>query len=102
MPRRLFAFAAAVAMVLIAVGVRDRIDNGDGGGGGSGALRLVCATELRAVCEALDDSDDVEVVVEAAWATADRLKSVEPDDAEVDGWLAPGAWGEVVDASRAS
>jgi hypothetical protein len=30
------------------------------------------------------------------------LKSVEPDDADVDGWLAPGSWGEVVDASRAT
>ncbi len=107
MATRLLALVAAVAMVLIAVVVRSALEDGDAGGGGtsaeSGPLRLVCATELREVCEAIDaDDNDVEVTVEAASVTADGLKSAERDDAAVDGWLAPGPWGDVVNATRAT
>jgi hypothetical protein len=100
MRNRVFALVAAVVMVAGALVIRDRIDNDDkGGAGGSGALKLVCASELGAVC---DEIEGAEVTVEPAWVTADRLKSVDADDAAIDGWLAPGPWGEVVDASRAS
>jgi hypothetical protein len=104
MGKRLLALLGAVAMVFIAVTVRDRIDNGGGGRverGGSGALRLVCATELRAVCDGIDEGD-VEITIEPAAVTADRLKQATPANAEIDGWLAPGPWGDIVDASRAS
>ncbi|HUR78543.1 MAG TPA: hypothetical protein VMZ22_11385 [Acidimicrobiales bacterium] len=107
MAKSILAFVAAVAMVLVAVTVRAAIDDDDSGGGGggdaSGPLRLVCASELRAVCDAVDQNETgLEVTIEAATTTVDRLKSVDPDKAEIDGWLAPGPWGEVVDAVRGS
>jgi len=98
MSKRLLALLAAVAMVVVAVAVRSRIDNGDGGGT-STPLRLVCATELGDVCDAIQNTN-VTVVVEPAAVTADRLKSVDADKADVDGWLSPGPWGEIVDAAR--
>jgi hypothetical protein len=99
MRNRVLALVAAAAMVLGALAVRDRLDNDDSGGAtGSGALKLVCASELQAVCDAI--GGDVEVTIEPAWVTADRLQSVTPDEAGIDGWLAPGPWGEVVDTSR--
>jgi len=98
MSKRLFALLAAVAMVVVAVAVRARIDNG-GGGDASTPLRLVCATELGDVCDAIQNKN-VEVVVEPAAVTADRLKSADADKADVDGWLSPGPWGEIVDAAR--
>lgn len=105
MARRFLAGIAAVAMVLIAVAVRSGIDDDDAAGRddeGRGALRLVCATELRAVCEAIDlTTDDITVTVEPALVTVDRLRDAEPADAALDGWLAPGPWGAVVDAARA-
>jgi hypothetical protein len=90
-------------MVLGAVVIRDRLDDDDSGSGArSGALALVCATELRAVCDAIDaDEGDVDVTIEPAAMTADRLQSVDPEGAKIDGWLAPGPWGEIVDSARA-
>ncbi len=104
MASRVFAFLAAVVMVVAAVVIRDRLNHDDSGGAAprTGALQLVCASELQPVCDAIDaDESDVEVTVEPAAATADRLKSVERDAATIDGWLTPGPWGELVDASRA-
>ncbi|MEY2397602.1 MAG: hypothetical protein QOJ00_776 [Actinomycetota bacterium] len=106
MGRRILALVAAVAMVLVAVTVRDRRDNKhttSHDAGGSGALKLVCATELEAVCDAIDAAEPgVDVTIEPVATTAARLQSVEPAKAEVDGWLAPGPWGAVVDSARAS
>jgi hypothetical protein len=100
MARRLLALIAAVAMIAIAIAIRDRGD--DKASGGTGALQLVCATELEAVCAALDGTSGVEVTVEPAVVTARRLRTASPEDAGVDGWLAPGPWGEIVDVSRAT
>ena len=105
MGTRVLAFVAAVAMVLGAIAIRGARDDGGGSGGdrndATGPLQLVCAEELRAVCEAIDANEGgVEVTIEAASATVDRLASVDANEAEVDGWLAPGPWGEVVDAAR--
>jgi hypothetical protein len=99
MASRVFAFVAAVAMVLAAVAVRGRIDDNRGATERSGPLQLVCATELREVCDAIDAAG-IEITIEPAAVTAARLRSVDPDDAALDGWLAPGPWGEVVDVSR--
>ena len=107
MAARLLAFVAAIAMVAGAITVRERMDNdSDGGSGGTGArsgqFELVCAAELGPVCQALDEGEkDVNVTVEPASVTADRLRSAEQGSAAVDGWLAPGPWGEIVDSSRA-
>ncbi|MBA2608533.1 MAG: substrate-binding domain-containing protein [Actinobacteria bacterium] len=106
MASRLLAFVVAVAMVLGAVAVRARINDGDsksGSAGRSGPLELVCATELRQVCDAIDaGASGLSVTVEPAAVTADRLESTELKDAAIDGWLAPGPWGELVDAARPS
>jgi hypothetical protein len=99
MSKRLLALLAAVAMVVVAVAVRARIDNG-GGGDASTALHLVCATELSDVCDAIH-TKGVDVTIEPATVTADRLRSVDADKADIDGWLAPGPWGAIVDAARA-
>ncbi len=104
MAKSVLAFVAAVVMVIGALAVRARIDDGGGGGGStnrSGPLELVCATELQAVCDDIDaNENDVNVTVEPATVTADRLKTADADDAELDGWLAPGPWGELVDVAR--
>jgi len=104
MAARFLALVAAVVMVVGAVVARDRLDDGDKDETAerSGRLELVCATELQPVCDAIDAAESgVNVTVEAATTTADRLKSVDADDAVIDGWLTPGPWGEIVDASRA-
>ena len=104
MATRVLAFLAAVAMVVGAVAVRNRSHDGNSSGGAaarSGPLQLVCASELQQVCDAIASTQrGVNVVVEAAGVTADRLKSIDAKTAAVDGWLTPGAWGELVDASR--
>lgn len=105
MASRVFAFLAAVVMVVGAVAIRARINGHDDNGGTaarSGALQLVCAAELQTTCDAITASEPgVTVTVEPAATTADRLKSVDRDAATIDGWLTPGPWGEIVDASRA-
>jgi hypothetical protein len=100
MAARLLALLAAVAMVTGAIAVRNRVGDDNGGGGGSGSLHLVCASELATVCDALDHGD-VEVTIEPAAVTADRLHGAKADTNDIDGWLAPGPWGEMVDTARA-
>lgn len=93
---------AAVAMVLLAIVVRGQLDDGDDPSTpstGRGALKLFCASELTVVCDGLN-STDLDVTIEPAALTAARLQNVAADDAAIDGWLAPGPWGEIVDASR--
>lgn len=99
MGARILAAIAAVAMVVGAVVVRARLNDDGAPSTGSGALKLVCATELQAVCDALA-SADVSVTVEPAAVTAARLESVESENAGIDGWIAPGRWGEIVDSAR--
>jgi hypothetical protein len=101
---RLIALVVAVAMVVGALAVRARWDDDDNGGDGnepSGALRLVCAPELEAVCEQIANGADrdVEVTVEDAGITADRLATA--PRADIDGWLTPGPWPQIVDVLRA-
>lgn len=81
-------------MVVVAVQVRARLDDR----AEDRRPRVVCATELAMVCDALDDVADVEV--EAAGVTADRLLAAD-DDLGLDGWVAPGPWAELVRQGRA-
>jgi Bacterial extracellular solute-binding protein len=104
MARRLLALAVALLMIAGALALRNRIDDNDAegpGGDGSGPLELVCATELRAACEALAaDNDDVLLTVQPAGVTAARLTAASgPPD--FDGWLVEAPWPEIVDQSRA-
>jgi hypothetical protein len=99
MARRLIALVAAIAMVAFALNVRNRRGNDDATNTTSGPLQLVCATELAFVCDALSASG-VRTTVEPATSTADRLRTVDAEDADIDGWLTPGSWGEILDSAR--
>jgi hypothetical protein len=92
--RRLVALGVAIALVVIALVVRNGIDNRSSGA--SGKLRLVCAPELEAVCNKL--GSDVDVKTEDPGTTADAL--VKAGDASFDGWLTPGPWPQIVEATR--
>ena len=95
--RRLLAFAVAAAMVGGSLWLRNGGDDSGGGPGGDGAAQLTCATELETVCEALA-GDGVEVTVEPAPETADRL--IKADEADLDGWLVPAPWPDIVQGAR--
>ena len=99
MVARLLALGAAIAMVVGSLVVRSRLD--EGGGTATAELRLVCSTELAQACEELERQTGLQVRVEAAGATADRLVG---DDAggpaSLDGWLVPAPWPEVVRGAR--
>ena len=90
---RLLALLVAAAMVGGAILIRDAIDD-DGGNHDAGEGRtpvLLCATELAEVCDELAESGDVEIMIESARTTTDRLASLS-DDARrsepYDGWVA--------------
>ena len=92
--RRLVAFVVAVAMVAGALYARSRMDDDDRSTATPTELRVVCSTELAAACEAIDAA----VTVEDAGLTADRL--VDADDPDVDAWVVPSPWPELVDIRR--
>lgn len=100
--KRVLALLAAVAMVAVSLYVRAGWDDDDtpgqgspdgGGGQGDGPLRVVCATELEAACDALEGEDDVDVEVEDAGKTLERLE----DGGELDVWIAPAPWPEMAE-----
>lgn len=80
-------------MVVVAVQVRARLDDREV----DRRPRIVCATELAVVCEAIDG--DADVRVEPAGTTADRLVTA-GDDLDLDGWVTPGPWPAVARAVR--
>jgi hypothetical protein len=93
--KRLLAFVVAAAMVAGSIYVRSRMDDDDGGAGSptaTGDLRVVCSDELATVCELVGGR------VEDAGTTADRL--VDDDNPDVDVWIAPAPWPELVDVRR--
>lgn len=101
MAARVVALLAAVAMVVGAVFVRDRLD--DDTERRTTTLRLVCSTELSAVCEALADDPETEVVatVEPAATTADRLVALPSGGSTaLDGWMVAGPWPAMVTEAR--
>lgn len=97
---RVLALAAAIAMVVGALAVRNRMD--DDKVSRSTELRLLCATELAAVCEAAARTDEAEVTVttEDVGATVDRLRNAA--EADFDAWLTPGPFPEAVQELRRS
>ena len=93
--RRLLAVVAAAAMVAGSVAIRSRLDRKEEDR--TNPLRVVCAAELGTVCDALKRTS-AQVTVEPAPATADRLGREETP--EIDGWLVPAPWPQIVDGRR--
>jgi hypothetical protein len=95
------AVVGAVAMVAGALFVRGRLDDRKVDEGQT--YRLVCSVDLGQVCEDLraDNPGRIEVTVEAAGTTADRLRSVDGDPG-LDGWLVADPWPAIVDGARQS
>ena len=101
MAARVVALLAAVAMVVGAIAVRGRMDDRDERR--TTALRVVCASELAAVCDRLAGDRDrrVELTVEAAATTAGRLARLGPGQGlDLDGWLVPAPWPQMVAEER--
>lgn len=93
--RRLLAVVAATAMVAGSIAIRSRLDRREEDR--TNPLRVVCAAELGSVCDALRRTS-AQVTVEPAPATADRLGREETP--EIDGWLVPAPWPQIVDGRR--
>jgi hypothetical protein len=93
---RIGALVVAVALVVGALVVRSNRDAEEK----RGPYRLTCASELAEACRALS-SVDVNVTVEAAGMTADRLIALPAGaDTGFDGWLAGGRWTAMVAEAR--
>lgn len=86
-------------MVAGALVVRGRLD--DRQEEQAQVYRLVCSVDLGQVCDDLraDYPGRVEVTVEAAGTTADRLRSLDGDPG-LDGWLVADPWPAIVDEAR--
>ncbi len=105
--RRLLATVAAIAMVVVAVVARSSFDDEErrpSTPDGADQLRLVCASELAEACTALVRSvaadGAVDVVVEEAPATADRLASAPAGETAIDVWIVAQPWPAMVDQVR--
>ena len=97
MASRLVALLAAVAMIAGALVYRSHRDHT----ASTASLRIVCASELAAACDAV--SSVAQTTVEPARVTADRLgKVTDGADPGLDAWLVPGLSPQIVDAERAS
>jgi hypothetical protein len=93
------AVVGAVAMVAGALYVRGRLDEREVDQGQ--VYRLVCSVDLGQVCDDLREAEPgrLDVTVEAAGTTADRLRTVDGDPG-LDGWLVADPWPEIVDGAR--
>lgn len=100
--KRVGALVAAVLLVVVALWVRGRL-GGDGmdRDGGDLAGKLTCATELLAACvQFQEENPGVEMTLEPAGQTADRLIAEGTDDPGFDAWLAAEPYGTIVAATR--
>jgi hypothetical protein len=96
--RRVLAVVAAAAMVAGSLALRSRLDRRESER--SQVLRLTCSTELEAACRQLERGDSrLQVSVEAAGSTADRLVAGDADPG-LDGWLVTAPWPDMVDLRR--
>ena len=105
MAKKLFALVVAVGMVAGAFLLRARLDEGaanPGSGGDGDAWVLLCATELAAACQVLQDAGDAAVRVQDAGETAAELiAATTPDQAEgFDAWVVPQPWPQIVAEAR--
>jgi hypothetical protein len=103
MPRRLAALLVAVALVAGAIAIRAFVlDDDDGPAAPEGGFQLTCVTELAPVCDAIARADDdVDVTIEPAGETAQRLTDAESaEDIAADGWLTLAPWSEIVAVRR--
>lgn len=102
--RRLLALIVAAVLVGAAFGIRAVIDNDGGGDSGDGRTqRLLCAVELADVCDELATDHKIEVTIESARTTADRLSALPDSDRRsepYDGWIALGRDIEIVREAR--
>ena len=99
---RVLSLMIAVGMVAGALVARGRLDESDERT--RITLRLVCATELAAVCDALAGAkgSKVEATVEPAATTADSLTKLAPGKRPpLDGWLVTAPWPAIVNEARA-
>ncbi len=98
------ALVFAVALVAGSVAIRGGLDNeGDGSPRRSGdGFRLMCATELREVCEqAFGKDDGIVISFENPGRTADSLVDTPGDqDPGFDAWLTADPWGQILADNR--
>jgi len=106
--KRLLAVVGAFLMIFLAVAVRDRLDDEEDSGGArdrgrgvrDGEVTVVCARDLGDVCDALSAAG-AEVRTEDAATTATALLDRDAKLADdVDGWIVPSPWIELVKAER--
>jgi hypothetical protein len=91
------ALLAAVAMIAGALVYRSHRDHT----ASTASLRIVCASELAAACDAV--SSIAHTTVEPARVTEDRLtKLADGADPGLDAWLVPGLWPQMADEERAT
>jgi hypothetical protein len=105
--QRVLALLGAVALIVGAIAIRQVIagddDGGGGGGGGNGGggddtVVLACVSELEEACRAMaSDEEAVDVVVEDAGDTMDKLVA---GDSGYDGWVTLAPWPEIVAFDR--
>lgn len=104
--RRALAIGFAVILIGLALLVRSRRDAGEADREAEAnrpSGTLVCATELRPVCEQLRaDNPTLTVRVEEAGITYATLTkaSFDPAAAKIDAWLVPQPWPAMVDEAR--
>ena len=104
--KRLLALVVAVVLVGAAIGIRAAIDGGGGDSSssstpsnGGGRPTLLCAAELEQACNALARSHDLDITVEPAGVSTDRIATVPDDqvrDLGFDGWLTLSRNAEIV------
>ena len=93
--RSFLALVVAAALIAGALMIRDRQGGGGGLTGGGPQPRIVCITELRAVCEALPG---VTATIEEAGVTAAALAAGKTPEA--DAWLTLAPWRDLAAEAR--